>query len=772
MGIMMLTCRAAHSETVDQMIERGLDMARRQSLLMAKDLEQKEGRLPKSIANGALETSDCYWWCSGFFPGVLWYAYESAPSEELKNYAQLYTKRVEKVKYVTDNHDVGFMLYCSYGNGYRLTRSDEYKQVLVQGAKSLATRYNPAVKAIRSWEFNKHIWQYPVIIDNMMNLELLTWASGATGDERFREIAVNHANTTMKNHFRDDYSSYHVVSYDTITGKPHVKMTHQGYADESAWARGQAWALYGYTMMARETGKPEYLQHAKHVADFLMSHPNMPADKVPYWDYNAPDIPKAPRDASAAAVMASALIELSRIDSSQASAGYLAFAEDQLRSLSSSEYLAEPGTNCNFILKHSTGHLPGNSEVDVPLTYADYYYVEALLRLKKLRGEAGMACSGPSDRQAWVETLCRIADPVLTNLSSNTLREKMPYQSLASDRKKYSYLEAVGRTLCGIAPWLELGPDNTPEGQLRVKYGDLAVKGLANLVDPQSPDYYFFGDPSQSLVDAAFLAQGLLRAPTQLWARLDEATQQRMVTEWKNSRAIRPNENNWLLFTSIIEAALLKFTGECDTDKLLYGVRRFRDDWYKGDAMYGDGEKFRMDYYNSYVIHPMLTDVLRVMAEKGMAEADFLPVQEQRHARYAEILERFISPEGTFPVVGRSIPYRFGAFHALSQAALLRILPKSVSPAQVRGALTAVIRNQMKSPDNFDADGWLRVGFAGDQINISEYYINTGSSYLCAAGLVALGLPATDEFWAAPDAEWTGLKAWSGKDVRADAAVK
>jgi len=241
------------------------------------------------------------------------------------------------------------------------------------------------IKAIRSWDFtNNGKWQYPVIIDNMMNLELLTWASKTTGDNRFHDIAVTHANTTMENHFRDDYSCYHVVSYDTITGKPHIKMTHQGYADESAWARGQAWAIYGYTMMARETGSPEYLAQAKHIARFLMNHPNMPADKVPYWDFDAPNIPDAPRDASAAAIMASALIELSQLDKSDEAKSYLDFAEQQVRSLSSPEYLAEKGTNCNFVLKHSTGHLPGNSEVDVPLSYADYYYVEALMRLKKL----------------------------------------------------------------------------------------------------------------------------------------------------------------------------------------------------------------------------------------------------------------------------------------------------------------------------------------------------------------------------------------------------
>lgn len=345
--LLLLSCsNTPQEEPLARVIDRGLKASTEQALLMAQELEQQEGRLPKTIKDGKLETSDCYWWCSGFFPGELWYLYESNPTPELKKYAELFTGRLEDVQHVTDNHDVGFMLYCSYGNGYRLTQNPDYKNVLVTGAGSLSTRFNPMIKAIRSWNFtNNGKWQYPVIIDNMMNLELLTWASKTTGDDRFRDIAVTHANTTMANHFRDDYSSYHVVSYDTITGNPHIKMTHQGYADESAWARGQAWAIYGYTMMARETSNPEYLAQAKHIAHFLMNHPNMPADKVPYWDFNAPDIPNAPRDASSAAIMASALIELSQLDKSEDAKSYLDFAEQQVRSLSSPEYLAERGTN-------------------------------------------------------------------------------------------------------------------------------------------------------------------------------------------------------------------------------------------------------------------------------------------------------------------------------------------------------------------------------------------------------------------------------------------
>ena len=319
--------------------------------------------------------------------------------------------------------------------------------------------------------------------------------------------------------------------------------------------------------------------------------------------------------------------------------------------------------------------------------------------------------TGKEDRAFWVENLTRIADPVLVNLSNNTLKKNMPYESLGN-RHRFSHLEAVGRLVCGIAPWLELGPDNTPEGKLREKYIDLTVKG------------------------------------------------------------IKPFESNWLLFASTVEAALLEFTGECDMERMLYGVKKFRDEWYKGDAMYGDGVDFHMDYYNSFVIHPMLTDVLVVMKKHGIEGADFLDTQLKRHARYAEILERFISPEGSFPVVGRSICYRFGAFHALGQAALMHILPEQVKPAQVRCALTSVIRRQLESPANFDKNGWLRVGFTGEQIEISESYINTGSVYLCAFGLVPLGLPETDEFWSAPYTEWTNVKAWNGEKVQADHAIK
>lgn len=376
------------------------------------------------------------------------------------------------------------------------------------------------------------------------------------------------------------------------------------------------------------------------------------------------------------------------------------------------------------------------------------------------------------ERSYWVETLVKLADPILINLSNQTLKENMPYESLGNDRKPVSYLEAVGRLICGIAPWIELGVDNTPEGQLREKYINLSVKGLENAVNPKSPDYLIFGEPHQPLVDAAFLAQGLLRAPTQLWGKLDEETKIQMITELKRSRNIKPWESNWLLFASMVEAAILEFTGECDMERMMYGIHKFRNEWYKGDGIYGDGPEFHADYYNSYVIHPMLTDVLIILKKHQLEGAEFLDTQLKRHARYAEQLERLISPEGTFPVIGRSIVYRFGAFHALSQACLTNILPERVKPAQVRCALTAVIKAQLKSPANFDENGWLCVGFTGKQIHMSETYINTGSVYLCASVLLPLGLPPSHPFWSEPFTEWTNLKAWNGKEVPADSALK
>lgn len=378
----------AGKDEMDAVIEKGLSVSVEQSKLMAKSIWEQKTLLPRTLdKEGKLITSDSKWWTSGFFPGVLWYLYEATGDTLLKEYACDYTSRVEKEKYNKGNHDVGFMLYCSFGNGYRLTGNEKYKQVLLKGAESLSTRYKDHIGVIRSWDFNRAVWQYPVIIDNMMNLELLEWASKNSDNSRFDAIARSHADVTLKNHFRPDYSCWHVVSYDTITGQPEKKHTRQGYSHESSWSRGEAWALYGYVMMYRETQQKHYLAHAKKVANYILTHPRMPEDGIPYWDYDAPDIPDTYRDASAGAIMASAFIELSTMIQGELSRKCLMMAETQLKTLTSPEYLAEPGTNGNFILKHSVGSLMEHSEVDVPLTYADYYYVEALLRYRKVKSE-------------------------------------------------------------------------------------------------------------------------------------------------------------------------------------------------------------------------------------------------------------------------------------------------------------------------------------------------------------------------------------------------
>lgn len=377
-------CTADREQPLATLVDRALAHAERQSLVLARKYTDREGLLPRTWEKGEDVSSDSRWWCSGFFPGTLWYLYENSRHDEVLEYARMYTARVEREKFTTDNHDVGFMLYCSFGNGLRLTGDSTYREVLLTGARSLATRFRPEVGVIRSWDHSREKWQYPVIIDNMMNLELLMWAAANSGDTTLRRIACSHADKTMEHHFRPDYSSWHVVSYDTLSGRPHVKQTHQGYSDGSAWSRGQAWGLYGYTAMYRWTGDDRYLQQARHIARFLLNHPNMPGDGIPYWDFDVPATSATPRDASAAAVMASALLELSGFTSGPEAQEYRDSAIRQIRTLASPEYTAEVGENGGFILKHSTGAYPFASEVDVPLTYADYYYVEALVRLKRM----------------------------------------------------------------------------------------------------------------------------------------------------------------------------------------------------------------------------------------------------------------------------------------------------------------------------------------------------------------------------------------------------
>lgn len=341
-------------------------------------------RFPKTFhpTTNKFETSASGWWCSGFYPGTLLYLYTQTKDTVLYNEAKRILVPLQKEEYNKGTHDLGFMMFCSFGNANMIAPSEAYKQILINSAKSLSTRFNPTVGCIRSWDSKSN--EFLVIIDNMMNLELLFWATRVTGDSSFYKIAVTHANTTIKNHFRPDYSSYHVINYNAETGAVQQKRTAQGAADSSAWARGQSWGLYGYTVMYRETKDKKYLDQANHIADFILNNPNLPADKIPYWDFNAPGIPNALRDASAASIMASALIELSHYTDKARAAKYLQVSETILRTLSNNTYKAAPGTNGGFILEHSVGHLPQKSEVDVPLTYADYYFVEAMIRYLQL----------------------------------------------------------------------------------------------------------------------------------------------------------------------------------------------------------------------------------------------------------------------------------------------------------------------------------------------------------------------------------------------------
>ena len=317
-------------------------------------------------------------WTSGFYPGCLWYAYQLSGDTIFRKAAEAHTETLKDQKDNNTTHDMGFKMFCSYGNGYRLTKNDKYREILLESAKTLTTRFNPKVGCIRSWDHHSDQWEFPVIIDNMMNLELLFWAFTQTHDSLYYKIAVSHANKTLQNHFRKDYSSWHVVDYDTLTGKVIKKTTHQGYSDSSDWARGQAWGLYGFTMAYRYTKNKKYLDMAKHIARFILTNPKLPADKVPYWDYDAPDIPNAPRDASAAAITSSALYELSTYTDKKDSRFYFQNAEDILKILCT-KYLSPPGYNY-FLLEHSTGNWPAHSEIDVPIIYADYYFLESIVR--------------------------------------------------------------------------------------------------------------------------------------------------------------------------------------------------------------------------------------------------------------------------------------------------------------------------------------------------------------------------------------------------------
>ena len=343
-----------------------------------------EDRFPKTYDanNNKLEYSNSAWWCSGFYPGTLLYLFEQTKDTPVYREALRMLKPLEKEQFNKNTHDLGFMMFCSFGNAARLYPTHQYNNILINSAKSLSTRFNPKVGCIKSW--NSKPGDFIVIIDNMMNLELLFWATRITGDSSYYQMAVTHANTTLKNHYRSDFSAWHVINYDPESGAVKEKRTAQGAADTSTWSRGNAWGLYGWVVMYRETKDRRYLDQANNVANLLLTHPNLPADKIPYWDYNAPNIPNALRDASAASIMASALLELCRYVDVEKSKAYISTAETILKTLSSDQYKAKPGTNGGFILLHGVGHMPAGTEVDVPLTYGDYYFIEAMKRYKEL----------------------------------------------------------------------------------------------------------------------------------------------------------------------------------------------------------------------------------------------------------------------------------------------------------------------------------------------------------------------------------------------------
>jgi hypothetical protein len=377
-------------------------------------------------------------------------------------------------------------------------------------------------------------------------------------------------------------------------------------------------------------------------------------------------------------------------------------------------------------------------------------------------GFAGSQQAPAAGRNAWIARARKLTEPVLTHLAAGTLRARMPVEQAANtDRTRVTHLEAFGRLLAGIAPWIEAG--DSP-------YRDLALRALDRAVDPTSPDYMNFTRERQPVVDAAFLVQGLLRAPKLLLAPIPAATKRNLIAALESTRVITPAFSNWLLFSAMVEAGLDALGAPFDATRVEYAVRE-HDQWYKGDGAYGDGPQFHWDYYNSFVIHPMLVDVAAALSEKMAVLKEMRPRIEERARRYAAVQERLIGPDGTFPPIGRSLAYRCGAFHALAQSALRRAVPDGVAPAQVRVALDAVITRTLDAPATFDNDGWLRIGFCGHQPGVGEAYISTGSLYLCSVAFLPLGLTASDPFWSAPDLPFTQQRAWRGEAFAIDHAV-
>jgi hypothetical protein len=406
------------------------------------------------------------------------------------------------------------------------------------------------------------------------------------------------------------------------------------------------------------------------------------------------------------------------------------------------------------------------------------------IKLAPLAGLAGVMSPGqvlasPSleenaiknnDRNYWTKLLTKIASPVIENMSRGTLKKTLPLElgkNYGLQVKEVTYLEAFGRTVAGVAPWLALPDDNTAEGKTRKRLQEQILQGVVNGVNPSAPDYLNFRTESQPLVDAAFLCHGLLRAPDALWHPLDNATKANVIKELKELRRIRPGYNNWLLFAAMIEAFFLYINEEWEPLRTMVATQKMQE-WYAGDGWYNDGAQFSMDYYNGYVIHPMLTDILKVQVDKGKGSTADYGQAVKRMQRFAEVQERMIAPDGTYPALGRSMTYRNAAFQPLAQLALQHQLPEGLAPAQVRSALTAVMKRLFEMKGTFDAKGWLQLGICGHQPDVADTYTSTGSLYLCTTGFLPLGLPATDPFWTAPSQEWTSQKVWSGKAVKKD----
>ncbi|MFA9557672.1 DUF2264 domain-containing protein [Evansella sp. AB-rgal1] len=376
-----------------------------------------------------------------------------------------------------------------------------------------------------------------------------------------------------------------------------------------------------------------------------------------------------------------------------------------------------------------------------------------------------------NDRKIWLDTMLEIANPVLLHLKNRTLKQEMPVEMKeGTNREKFSHLEAFSRLLVGMAPWLERECEDEQEENIRLKYAELTRASIDAGTDPKSPDYMNFSDDFQPIVDTAFLAHAILRAPNELWEKLDDRVKQNVIQAIKATRARKPVFSNWLLFSAIIEAFMYK-VGEKSWDpmRIDYAIKQV-DQWYLGDGVYSDGPEYHHDYYNSFVIHPMLIDLIETVGDEYRDWAVLKDVIIKRSQRFAVIQERTISPEGTYPPVGRSLAYRVGVFHSLAQHALRKDLPKELQPAQVRSALTEVIKRSLLASGTFTEYGWLTIGFCGHQPGIGEGYISTGSLYLCTAGFLPLGLPSSDPFWSDPPMEWTSKRAWSGKEFPIDHA--